>query len=153
MPDLPERIQLRRTKGWRKPTGAVVVARPSQWGNPFRYHTYRALARVPAVDGSAWEYEGRISADGARHDYYHPGGKITVHHVRYMTLDECVSLYRTALVTPTPSIHLWVGHGLPWLGVKQARQALAGKDLACWCPLDQPCHADGLLEIANQEVP
>lgn len=32
----PKRIQLRRTKGWRKPEGAVVVARPSRWGNPFR---------------------------------------------------------------------------------------------------------------------
>lgn len=26
---------------------------------------------------------------------------------------------------------------------------LWGKDLACWCPTDQPCHADVLLEIAN----
>jgi len=26
---------------------------------------------------------------------------------------------------------------------------LAGRDLACWCPLDAPCHADVLLEIAN----
>ena len=26
---------------------------------------------------------------------------------------------------------------------------LRGKDLACWCPLDQICHADLLLEIAN----
>lgn len=26
---------------------------------------------------------------------------------------------------------------------------LAGKNLACWCPLDQPCHADVLLELAN----
>ena len=26
---------------------------------------------------------------------------------------------------------------------------LRGKNLACWCPLDQPCHADVLLEIAN----
>ena len=26
---------------------------------------------------------------------------------------------------------------------------LAGRDLACWCPLDQPCHADVLLELAN----
>lgn len=25
-----------------------------------------------------------------------------------------------------------------------------GRDLACWCPLDQPCHADVLLEIANR---
>ena len=27
---------------------------------------------------------------------------------------------------------------------------LRGKNLACWCPLDQPCHADVLLEIANK---
>ena len=26
---------------------------------------------------------------------------------------------------------------------------LAGKNLACWCPLDQPCHADALLSLAN----
>ncbi|WP_416905785.1 DUF4326 domain-containing protein [Micromonospora echinospora] len=32
------------------------------------------------------------------------------------------------------------------------RTELAGKTLACWCPLDQPCHADELLRIAN-EVP
>jgi len=35
----------------------------------------------------------------------------------------------------------------------QARDAvhreLAGKDLACWCRLDQPCHADVLLRVAN----
>jgi hypothetical protein len=29
------------------------------------------------------------------------------------------------------------------------REQLRGKDLACWCPLNQPCHADVLLEIAN----
>lgn len=30
-----------------------------------------------------------------------------------------------------------------------ARNMLRGKDLACWCALDEPCHADVLLEIAN----
>jgi len=29
------------------------------------------------------------------------------------------------------------------------RNELRGKNLACWCALDQPCHADVLLEIAN----
>ena len=29
---------------------------------------------------------------------------------------------------------------------------LRGKDLACWCRLDQPCHADALLEIANRKA-
>lgn len=30
------------------------------------------------------------------------------------------------------------------------RMLLRGKNLACWCPLDEPCHADILLRIANQ---
>ena len=36
--------------------------------------------------------------------------------------------------------------------LEMVREELAGKDLACWCPLDQPCHADVLLEIANPEM-
>lgn len=34
--------------------------------------------------------------------------------------------------------------------MSQIRQ-LTGLDLACWCPLDSPCHADVLLDIANSE--
>ena len=29
-------------------------------------------------------------------------------------------------------------------------EPLRGKDLACWCPLDKPCHADVLIELANE---
>lgn len=32
----PARIQRRRTKGWRKPEGAVYVGRPTRFGNPAR---------------------------------------------------------------------------------------------------------------------
>ena len=32
------------------------------------------------------------------------------------------------------------------------RNELSGKDLACWCPLDRPCHADVLIELANPEA-
>ena len=34
----------------------------------------------------------------------------------------------------------------------RVRQDLIGKNLACWCALDQPCHADVLLEIANRPI-
>ena len=37
------------------------------------------------------------------------------------------------------------------LTVNEIRNELRGKDLACWCRLDKPCHADVLLEIANAE--
>ena len=32
---VPQRIQLKRTKGWRLPPHCVVVSRPSPFGNPF----------------------------------------------------------------------------------------------------------------------
>lgn len=33
------------------------------------------------------------------------------------------------------------------------RAELAGKDLACWCPLDGgACHADVLIELANAPI-
>lgn len=34
-----------------------------------------------------------------------------------------------------------------------ARRILRGKNLACWCAINQPCHADVLLEIANGDGP
>jgi hypothetical protein len=35
--------------------------------------------------------------------------------------------------------------------VEDVKAELRGRDLACWCPLDdQPCHADVLLDIANE---
>ena len=34
-------------------------------------------------------------------------------------------------------------------GLSYSLRELRGKNLACWCPLDKPCHADILLEFAN----
>jgi uncharacterized protein DUF4326 len=33
--------------------------------------------------------------------------------------------------------------------VLRARRELAGRDLACWCTIGEPCHADVLLEVVN----
>lgn len=33
---MPERIQRKRTKGWRMPEGAIYVGRPTKWGNPIQ---------------------------------------------------------------------------------------------------------------------
>ena len=55
-----------------------------------------------------------------------------------MTAEDCVRFYRDT-----------IGE---WL--TEANLAfLRGKNLACWCPLDQPCHADVLLELANKDTP
>ena len=33
--------------------------------------------------------------------------------------------------------------------IDRIRRELRGKNLACWCPMGKPCHADVLLQIAN----
>lgn len=33
---LPQRIQRKRTRGFRLPPGTICVSRPSKWGNPYR---------------------------------------------------------------------------------------------------------------------
>lgn len=68
---MPKRIQLSRRKGYRKPEGAVVVSRPSIFGNPFVF--------TPAPNG------GR----------YRPGGREQENAKRKK---ECIDLYRYHLL-------------------------------------------------------
>lgn len=47
---------------------------------------------------------------------------------------------------------------LTWLAVqpdrmREFREELKGKNLACYCELDEPCHADILLQLANSKDP
>lgn len=69
----PRRIQLRRTKGWRKPAGAVVVSRPSKWGNPYRLEAYQfqrangkpaAWDEPAARDMAVRDFEGALIVGG-----------------------------------------------------------------------------------------
>lgn len=158
----PKRIQLKRTKGWRKPEGVIVVARPSKWGNPFKLGARMGgLVRYGPEHlerfGRGWDFEGRISAPDNRHDMWFSREDIVETHVRWATRAEVVELYRATILDPTPGmLAAWPsarGHFLK-VTVDDIRAELAGHDLACWCPLDgQPCHADVLLELANPTEP
>ncbi len=46
--------------------------------------------------------------------------------------------------------YLSLARGKKAPSMEMIRRELSGKDLICWCPLGEPCHADVLLEIANQ---
>lgn|SRR5690606_5383944 len=52
---------------------------------------------------------------------------------------ECIEAYRKGIET-----------GAWGITVEDVIRELRGKDLCCWCGLDQPCHADVLLELANK---
>lgn len=115
----PKRIQLSRARGWRKPEGAIVVSRPSKWGNP-----YRAL---PMMSGPGWRVVGLGNALWSAEDA--PWTKL---EAAAIAVERFAERIRPGSVTAL-AIEI----------------ELAGKDLACWCALDAPCHADVLLEIAN----
>jgi len=52
-------------------------------------------------------------------------------------------------LTREKSIELYRQYARDAFNLRDLRACLRGKNLACWCPLDQPCHADVLLEMAN----
>ena len=52
-------------------------------------------------------------------------------------------------LTREKSIELYRQYARDVFSLRDLRACLRGKNLACWCPLDQPCHADVLLEMAN----
>lgn len=43
----------------------------------------------------------------------------------------------------------WITMESPMI-LRTAQKLLTGKNLACWCPLNQPCHADVLLKLVNK---
>lgn len=113
---MPQRIQLRRIKGWRMPANTVSVARPTKWGNPFRLEPKKWTHDTFSIDCVPYRCYGVFSNRSA-----------------------CVEFYR-----------FWLLYSPQAERLREALPELRGKDLACWCGLDEPCHADVLLEIANR---
>ncbi|MGV8847605.1 MAG: DUF4326 domain-containing protein [Propionicimonas sp.] len=124
-PHAPKRIQRQRTKGWRLPPNTIYVGRPTRYGNPY---PVGVLLTTPTLNGQVTfkgdaatvAYMFRVWAENDTND---PGDHTAQH-----------AALRAALTA-----------GL-----------LRGHDLACWCPLVDPagnrvpCHADVLLDLANQ---
>lgn len=117
----PKRIQRKRTRGWRMPEGTVYVGRPARWNNPFPVDEYGRELSLQLF--------GQI-ATGC----WSPG---LLRH-----LDDAA--YDRAYLAQSEWKKRIAGHPLEAIWLE-----LRGRDLACWCPLDQPCHADVLIELAN----
>jgi hypothetical protein len=99
---MPERIQQKRTPGWRMPPNSKSVTRPGKWGNPYDWREYGC--------------------------------------------EQAIEKYREGILGKDLSSEL--GRKLARLGKDLSE--LRGKNLACFCPLNQRCHADVLLELANR---
>jgi hypothetical protein len=103
------------------PDGAVVVSRPSRWGNPFSVEEHgRELAVTLFSEVMRGVWDPSILDHLSDDDY------------------RSVAYARESFM-----------RRIGYHPQEAARSELRGKDLACWCAHDQPCHADVLLEVAN----
>lgn len=117
---MPKRIQMSRQHPWRAQNpGAVIVARPSKWGNPFAIGVRIPVSWPTGGDDAHGNIEAENNAEAVAYFRDWMNGVVNYE--------------------PYPGIIKWQPDLL----------VLRGRDLACWCPPDQPCHADVLLEIAN----
>ncbi|MBS0661363.1 MAG: DUF4326 domain-containing protein [Verrucomicrobia bacterium] len=129
----PGRVQLSRRKGWRMPPNTVSVARPGRFGNPFRVFgqdeflycdaSHRRTVLTPWVIFSHDQDIVRNPATPAM---------AVAHYRRWLAREfDTAGIVRPCTLTEADV------------------RSLRGKNLACWCPLGAPCHADVLLEFAN----
>jgi hypothetical protein len=144
-----KRVRITRTrdaegKSWRdRHPDAVIVDRRSVFGNPFRVYRCDCCGHWDVIDNNGVSHHvdhavarGEKSSMGIVLD---PGPAPTGDAQRREATVHAVELFEQDIE--------WCFAAFT---VEQVRDELAGKDLACWCEPDAPCHADILLRIANE---
>lgn len=120
---MPKRVRMTRAKPWRHlHPDAVIVDRRSHWGNCFAI----GAPGVPDAETAVALFRAAIVLCDYSNTCVAARPSLIVHHVM------------AAMPGPVPRLD-------------EIRRYLRGLDLACWCPLDAPCHADVLLELANKD--
>lgn len=124
---LPQRIQRKRTKGFKLPLNTVCVNRPTKWGNPF----------IPGKYLNGW------------------GMAFIAIQLCKQNPKEIRKIYKSGVLDKKITIKTALKYYKLWVNfmVKEGKlntEELRGKNLACFCPLSSPCHVDILLKLANK---
>jgi hypothetical protein len=122
------RVQRKRTKGYKLPKNTKCVNRGTKWGNPIKLigdmiyinAKYRRTILDPWV-------------------YYNVGD-----------IDDVIYLYKKlwdGTKFQNPDLQYWAD-----LFSELDLKEIEGKNLACFCSLSAPCHADVLIELAKRSA-
>ncbi|WP_409029416.1 DUF4326 domain-containing protein [Gracilimonas sediminicola] len=143
----PIRIQRKRTKGFSLPENTVCVDRSTKWGNPFKLQgdmiyldcSHRRKILDPWVYLCAGDVQDTVDLYQACFSKNYGMGKLYL-----LLLRKKSGLGAGFFDEMNGDLWHWKNK-LSHMDLTELR----GKNLACWCPLDQPCHADVLIELAN----
>lgn len=162
------RIPQRASPRWLYSTGATcrhlqrICNRPLPWRSAVCY----LGTRVDRITCSGSRRRGEVSAQPVRvqlsrkKGWRMPENTVKVDRTNRMfgnifKVGSNPSHFSTALPshcdTPEEAVRCFRYFAATWMAITHGKwiDPLVGKNLACWCALDQPCHADVLLELAN----
>jgi hypothetical protein len=115
----PVGVQWKRLKGWKKPALTTMVTRGTAWGNPFIVGELVKIC-IECKGKTLWFGGQNLEFDGV----------IVKDLAHSLKLFEAYARLRSLV-------------DLDWL------RPLKGKNLGCYCALDEPCHREILLRLAN----
>lgn len=125
------RIQRRRTPGWRKPENAICINRGTKYGNPMKIvrlnknDPFGVIEIQDFVNRKLWHRAG-FSGDVPD----------MLHVFRHML---------KGTVFMDKHFQVWSDYFS-----KLDLTPLLGHDLACYCPIEKPCHGDVYIELCNE---
>ncbi len=121
-----KRIQRKRTKGWKMPENCIYVGRPTKWGNP-----------VKLVGDIIYIHAGYRRKGLDPWVFYNVGDKFDIIHL--------YSLILLGLPFVDKDLQYWSDKFK-----ENDLNELKNKNLACFCPIGEPCHADILIHALNE---
>jgi hypothetical protein len=144
----PVRMRLSRAKGFDLQKASLAlnglpaakVTRPGKWGNPFNFASSDNCWNALAL-GCRGDAKGRREAAVKAFRQWVDDPRGRVKEIEFGVVMEAKG--KTMQLGPRAQAGIAPSH-------EEIREALGGKNLACFCPPDQPCHAGVLLEIANK---
>jgi len=136
---MPIRVKRSRKKGSKLPENTVCVNRGTIWGNPFKIVPNKDKAFSIEVEDELYLLVLFNNVD------YLPAYKTKADAAK--VAKRC---YRDIVLGAKKSDG--ASRELGWVDslVDLIKLRLKGKNLACFCDLSHDCHADVLLEIANE---
>ena len=135
---MPQRIQRKRTNGWKMPPNTVYVGRPTIWGNPY----------IVKRNGDYWQVWDSIVED------WIPETRSTQ---KVEVTRKAIEIYKSRIEVTLDFTNFVIVNGeIVYSDEMQRRIDQFDRDcleplrkadyIACWCNVDQPCHADVWLD-------
>lgn len=131
---MPTRIQRKRTKGSKLPLKTVYIGRPSKWGNHFRVE--KSLSDYKRNQNDCWRV------------YDDDGWAVNLNRGQFLqTKSQAAKFACDLFIEQLRKLQV---ENPAEFDAKYLAPLRHADYIACWCNVDEPCHADVWLELLKE---